>query len=51
MIDLVLADDGKQAAGIVALDMHSGKIQTTHACNVLFATGGVGRLFHATSNS
>ncbi len=33
--DLVLADDGKQAAGIVAFDTHSGKIQAIHARNVL----------------
>ena len=49
--DLVLADDGKQAAGIVAFDTHSGKIQAIHARNVLLATGGAGRLFHTTSNS
>ena len=48
---LVLADDGKQAAGIVAFDTHSGKIQAIHARNVLLATGGAGRLFHTTSNS
>ena len=51
MTDLVLADDGKQAAGIVAFDTHSGKIQAIHARNVLLATGGAGRLFHTTSNS
>ena len=49
--DLVLADDGKQAAGIVAFDTHTGKIQAIHARNVLLATGGAGRLFHTTSNS
>ncbi|MBT1175142.1 FAD-binding protein [Bifidobacterium sp. LC6] len=49
--DLVLTDDGQQAAGIVALDTHSGKIQAIHARNVLIATGGAGRLFHTTSNS
>ena len=42
MTDLVLADDGKQAAGIVAFDTHSGKIQAIHARNVLLATGGAG---------
>lgn len=34
----MLADDGKQAAGIVAFDTHSGKIQAIHARNVLLAT-------------
>ncbi|PLS25679.1 FAD-binding protein [Bifidobacterium imperatoris] len=49
--DLALTEDGSQAAGIVALDTHSGKIQAIHARNVLIATGGAGRLFHTTSNS
>lgn len=49
--DLVLTEDGSQAAGIVALDTHAGKVQAIHARNVLIATGGAGRLFHTTSNS
>ena len=49
--DLVLADDGKQAAGIAAFDTHSGKIQAIHARNVLLATGGAGRLFQTTARS
>ncbi|MBT1170485.1 FAD-dependent oxidoreductase [Bifidobacterium sp. SO4] len=49
--DLVLTEDGSQAAGIVALDTHTGKVQAVHARNVLIATGGAGRLFHTTSNS
>ncbi|KFI91209.1 succinate dehydrogenase flavoprotein subunit [Bifidobacterium saguini DSM 23967] len=49
--DLVLSEEGTKAAGIVAFDTHSGKIQAIHARNVLIATGGAGRLFHTTSNS
>ena len=49
--DLALTEDGTKAAGIVALDTHSGKIQAIHSHNVLIATGGAGRLFHTTSNS
>ncbi|MBT1163539.1 FAD-dependent oxidoreductase [Bifidobacterium felsineum] len=49
--DLVLTEDHSRAAGIVALDTHTGKIQAIHARNVLIATGGAGRLFHTTSNS
>ncbi|PLS26216.1 succinate dehydrogenase [Bifidobacterium parmae] len=49
--DLVLADDGAKAAGVVAFDTHKGTIHAVKARNVLFATGGAGRLFHTTSNS
>ncbi|MBT1181875.1 FAD-binding protein [Bifidobacterium sp. CP2] len=49
--DLVLADDGTRAAGVVAFDTHAGVVHAVHARNVLIATGGAGRLFHTTSNS
>ncbi|MBT1161599.1 MULTISPECIES: FAD-binding protein [Bifidobacterium] len=49
--DLVLDEDGRSAAGVVAYDTHEGKIHAVHARNVLLATGGAGRLFHTTSNS
>ncbi|NEG54726.1 FAD-dependent oxidoreductase [Bifidobacterium platyrrhinorum] len=49
--DLVLDGDGSRAAGVVAFDTHAGKVKPVHARNVLFATGGAGRLFHTTSNS
>ncbi|WP_034529978.1 FAD-binding protein [Bifidobacterium stellenboschense] len=49
--DLVLTDDGSRAAGVVAFDTHAGKVHAVKARNVLFATGGAGRLFHTTSNS
>ncbi|WP_043166591.1 FAD-binding protein [Bifidobacterium callitrichos] len=49
--DLVLAEDGGRAAGVVAFDTHAGAVKAVHARNVLIATGGAGRLFHTTSNS
>lgn len=51
MADLVLADDGKQAADIVAFNTYLGKVQVIRARSVLLATDGVGRLFYTTSNS
>lgn len=49
--DLVLNEEHTQAAGVVAFDTHTGKTHAVNAHNVLFATGGAGRLFHTTSNS
>lgn len=49
--DLVLSEDGTRAAGVIAFDTHAGKLHAVNAHNVLFATGGAGRLFHTTSNS
>ena len=49
--DLVLNEERTQAAGVVAFDTHTGKTHAVNAHNVLFATGGAGRLFHTTSNS
>ena len=49
--DLVLSEDGTRAAGVIAFDTHAGKLHAVNARNVLFATGGAGRLFHTTSNS
>ena len=49
--DLVLNKDRTQVAGVVAFDTHTGKTHAVNAHNVLFGTGGAGRLFHTTSNS
>ncbi|WP_455593752.1 FAD-binding protein [Bifidobacterium merycicum] len=49
--NLVLSEDGTRAAGVIAFDTHAGKLHAVNAHNVLFATGGAGRLFHTTSNS
>lgn len=49
--DLVLNEEHTRVAGVVAFDTHTGKIHAVSAHNVLFGTGGAGRLFHTTSNS
>lgn len=49
--DLVLNEEHTRVAGIVAFDTHTGKTHAVSAHNVLFGTGGAGRLFHTTSNS
>lgn len=49
--DLALDSAARRVEGIVAYDTHSGSIHTLRARNVVFATGGAGRLFHTTSNS
>ncbi|MEO5417950.1 FAD-binding protein, partial [Bifidobacterium bifidum] len=47
----VLDKSGSAVAGVVAYDTHAGVTHAIHAHNVMFATGGAGRLFHTTSNS
>ena len=49
--DLVLNEEHTRVAGVVAFDTHTGKTHAVSAHNVLFGTGGAGRLFHTTSNS
>lgn len=49
--DLVLNEEHTRVAGVVAFDTHTGKTHAVSARNVLFGTGGAGRLFHTTSNS
>ena len=49
--DVVLDKSGNAVAGVVAYDTHAGVTHAIHAHNVMFATGGAGRLFHTTSNS
>ena len=49
--DLVLDEEHTRIAGVVAFDTHTGKTHAVSAHNVLFGTGGAGRLFHTTSNS
>ena len=46
-----LTSRGSAVAGVVAYDTHAGVTHAIHAHNVMFATGGAGRLFHTTSNS
>jgi succinate dehydrogenase / fumarate reductase, flavoprotein subunit len=49
VIDLLLLN-GK-TAGVVALELSTGRLHTFHAKAVIFATGGHGRIFEVTSNA
>ena len=49
VLDLVL--EGKRCAGLVAIQLSTGKINIFQAKTVLFATGGFGRMFKVTSNA
>ncbi|HEY5982049.1 MAG TPA: FAD-dependent oxidoreductase, partial [Anaerolineales bacterium] len=49
VIDLLIANG--RTAGVVALELASGRLHTFHAKAVIFATGGHGRIFQVTSNA
>jgi succinate dehydrogenase / fumarate reductase flavoprotein subunit len=49
VLDVIL--DGNRCAGVVALDLATGQVIGFKARAVLFATGGVGRMFRVTSNA
>lgn len=49
VLDVLFQD--KKCTGVVALDLASGEIITFRAKAVLFATGGIGRMFKITSNA
>ncbi len=49
VVDVLL--EGKQCAGVVALELKSGELHTFKSKAVLFATGGFGRMFRITSNA
>lgn len=49
VLDVLFKD--RACAGVVALDLSTGDIQTFRAKAVLFATGGFGRMFRITSNA
>ncbi|MDA3147428.1 succinate dehydrogenase flavoprotein subunit [Leucobacter sp. UCMA 4100] len=53
VLDLVLDGEGKdrKAAGVVALELATGKIHVFQAKSVVFATGGFGKIFKTTSNA
>ena len=50
VLDLIRDADG-QAVGITALEMETGEVSIFHARAVLFATGGAGRIFAASTNA
>ncbi|MGA8054150.1 MAG: succinate dehydrogenase flavoprotein subunit [Burkholderiales bacterium] len=49
-LDLV-RDASGQVLGVTALEMETGRISVFHARATLFATGGAGRIFAATTNA
>ncbi len=49
-IDLIRDEDG-DVLGVVALEMETGEVMMLHAKTTLFATGGAGRIFAASTNA
>lgn len=49
-LDLIRNKDG-DVVGVTALEMETGKVFIIHAKAVLFATGGAGRVFQASTNA
>lgn len=49
-LDLIKNDKG-DVVGITALEMETGKVYILHAKAVLFATGGAGRIYQASTNA
>ena len=53
VLDLVLDESqgAPCAAGVVAVELSTGKIHVFHAKSIVFATGGFGKVFKTTSNA
>jgi succinate dehydrogenase / fumarate reductase flavoprotein subunit len=53
VLDLVLDESqgAPRAAGVVAVELSTGKIHVFHAKSIVFATGGFGKVFKTTSNA
>jgi succinate dehydrogenase / fumarate reductase flavoprotein subunit len=49
-LDLIRDADG-DVVGVTALEMETGEIMILHAKTTLFATGGAGRIFAASTNA
>ncbi len=49
-LDLV-RDASGQVLGVIAMEMETGEVSILHARAVLFATGGAGRIFSASTNA
>jgi succinate dehydrogenase / fumarate reductase, flavoprotein subunit len=49
VLDLVVEDG--QCKGVVAIDMRTGQLHVIQAGSVVLATGGLGRVYHPTTNS
>jgi succinate dehydrogenase / fumarate reductase flavoprotein subunit len=53
VLDLLLDETSgaPRAAGVVAVELSTGKVHVFHAKSVVFATGGFGKVFKTTSNA
>ncbi len=53
VLDLILDESGDspRSAGVVAVELSTGKVHIFHAKSVVFATGGFGKVFKTTSNA
>ena len=53
VLDVLLDEtgDAPRAAGVVSVELATGKIHVFHAKSVVFATGGFGKVFKTTSNA
>ena len=53
VLDLLLDETSGEprAAGVVAVELSTGKLHVFHAKSVVFATGGFGKVFKTTSNA
>ncbi len=53
VLDLILDESGDspRSAGVVAVELSTGKVHVFHAKSVVFATGGFGKVFKTTSNA
>ncbi|QBC44818.1 succinate dehydrogenase flavoprotein subunit [Iodobacter fluviatilis] len=49
-LDLIRDEEG-EVVGVTALEMETGEVSIIHAKAVLFATGGAGRIFSASTNA
>jgi succinate dehydrogenase / fumarate reductase flavoprotein subunit len=49
LVDVLL--DGRRCAGVVALELATGKLHVFHTKAVMIATGGSGRMYRTTSNA
>jgi succinate dehydrogenase / fumarate reductase, flavoprotein subunit len=49
-LDLI-RDEAGEVVGVTALEMETGEVSIIHAKAVLFATGGAGRIFSASTNA
>ncbi|MEN9923683.1 MAG: hypothetical protein RIS09_1197 [Actinomycetota bacterium] len=51
VLDLIMDLNNEKAAGVVAVELASGKVHVFHAKAIIFATGGFGKVFKTTSNA